>query len=100
MTTATTQKLTLSIREVAEALGVTRQSVRNYYQAGKLPPPLPGTRSRWSRVSIDRYLAGEWQLGGWVGEEAPVPAAKAKGAKGCACRAARPKGRAKAGKRK
>jgi hypothetical protein len=63
---APTTKLTMTINEVAAALGVTRQTVRNRFMAKQVPPPLPGTRSVWGRATIERYLRGEWQNGGWI----------------------------------
>jgi hypothetical protein len=101
MTSMTTEghrpgaKMTMTTREVCEAFGISRHCLRLWRIATppKFPPPLPQHAGMWSREVVERVLRGEWQNGGWVGEDEPAPAKGKAAAKGCACRASRPKGR-------
>jgi hypothetical protein len=65
--------LVMDIRDVAEAMGVTTQCIRNWRKKGKIPPPLPCSGSKWSRSTIEAYLRGEWPPAGRA-----EPPAKAK----------------------
>jgi excisionase family DNA binding protein len=56
------QRLTYSVREVAELLGISERSLRNQIKTGTFPVrPLPGTGRRkvLPRAEVDRYLRGD-----------------------------------------
>jgi predicted DNA-binding transcriptional regulator AlpA len=60
-----TQKTeTLNIHQVAELLGVSVSTVRNWLRDGRFPRPLSISPNKylWARRTIDRVLKGEFGL--------------------------------------
>lgn len=63
--------LVLSAAQVGELLEYRKpngagngETIRDLYRNGNFPPPIdkdqPAVRWRWSRVVVERYVAGEW----------------------------------------
>jgi hypothetical protein len=50
--------LTLTRCQAAEMCGITLPTFDSWVRRGILPPAIPGTR-RWSRIAIERRVAGE-----------------------------------------
>jgi excisionase family DNA binding protein len=51
-------RLALGVQEVADALGVSRELVRQMIRTGKLPSVKLGRRRLISRKALERFLAG------------------------------------------
>ena len=53
----------LTLKQVSELVGVTRQTIWAWVRHGRFPPPVAIGRNRklWSRAVIERLLAGrDW----------------------------------------
>jgi excisionase family DNA binding protein len=50
---------TYNTGDLAEMLGITRQTVRRYVELGQLPVPIfkAGSTWRWSRATVDAFLS-------------------------------------------
>ena len=51
-------RLPLGVKEVADALGVSRELVKQMIRTGKLPSVKLGRRRLISRKALERFLAG------------------------------------------
>jgi excisionase family DNA binding protein len=51
-------RLALGVKEVADALGVSRELVKQMIRTGKLPSVKLGRRRLISRKALERFLAG------------------------------------------
>lgn len=50
----------MDVNDLAKLFRVSRDSIENWVNQGRLPTPLPlPGRKRWSRVTIERFLQGE-----------------------------------------